>query len=302
MAKKEDEQDEDDELDQDELEAIKEENRNEYDMQLIIAEVIGVIFKTSSPFCLPIVQDLFSGLLTECLTSTEKQKNKFALFVMDDMIEYLGPEILGQHYTTVAQQIIKFCNSQNPAMRQASSYGIGVMAKNAGQFFGAVVNDCLQGLRIAIEYEMPANIKEKKAKVKQFHHARDNAISALGKVIRYQSAVIDINQILPNWIGLLPIKNDVEESKIQNEIFATLLTEQPALVLGESNQRLEHVMVIIGTVLQKKYVDEQTGLKLATFVKNASVDATLGPLVKVVFDNKLAQDAKDRITQAVSAV
>jgi hypothetical protein len=50
---------------------------------------------------------------------------------------------------------------------------------------------CLEGLKIAIDYNMPASIKEKKSKVKQFHHAKDNAISALGKVIRYQTANID---------------------------------------------------------------------------------------------------------------
>lgn len=42
------------------------------------------------------------------------------------------------------------------------------MAKNGGAAFGAVVNDCLQGLKLSIEFEMPASIKEKKAKVKQF--------------------------------------------------------------------------------------------------------------------------------------
>jgi len=38
---------------------------------------------------------------------------------------------------------------------------------------------------------MPASIKEKKSKVKQFGHAKDNAVAALGKIIRYQTANID---------------------------------------------------------------------------------------------------------------
>jgi len=63
------------------------------------------------------VQNLFSSILTETLQSEEKQKNKFALFIMDDMVEFLGPEILKDHYVTVANQIIKFCNSTVPALR-----------------------------------------------------------------------------------------------------------------------------------------------------------------------------------------
>lgn len=59
-----------------------------------------------------------------------------------------------------------------------------------------------------------AKIKEKKSKAKQFYHAKDNAVSALGKVIRYQTANIDAGTIIPEWLNLLPIKNDVEEAKI----------------------------------------------------------------------------------------
>ncbi len=46
LAKNEDAEDEDDQLDQEELEIIKEDNNNEYDLQLSIAEIFGIIFKT----------------------------------------------------------------------------------------------------------------------------------------------------------------------------------------------------------------------------------------------------------------
>jgi hypothetical protein len=45
-------------------------------------------------------------------------------------------------------------------------------------------------------------------------HAKDNAVSALGKIIRYQHATTDAASLIPNWLNLLPIKNDVEEAKI----------------------------------------------------------------------------------------
>lgn len=66
---------------------------------------------------------------------------------MDDMVEYLGPEVLGDHYRNVAVQIIKFCSSPVAALRQAAAYGIGVMAKNGGAAFATVANDCLLGLK-----------------------------------------------------------------------------------------------------------------------------------------------------------
>lgn len=44
-----------------------------------------------------------------------------------------------------------------------------------------------------------------------FNCARDNAISALGKIIKHQSAnVSDIESLVDFWIYQLPIKNDTD--------------------------------------------------------------------------------------------
>jgi hypothetical protein len=70
LAKKDETADEEDgEVDKDELEAIREENKNEYDLQLSIAELIGVLFKTHPQLSSSIVQDLFNTLLRESLES-----------------------------------------------------------------------------------------------------------------------------------------------------------------------------------------------------------------------------------------
>jgi len=103
MAKNDDVEDEDDLIDQDDLEIIKEENKSEYDLQLSIAEILGIMFKTHGPLCGNLLTELFNNILPSALSSEEKQKNKFALFLMDDMVEFLGPDLLGQHYVTVAQ-------------------------------------------------------------------------------------------------------------------------------------------------------------------------------------------------------
>ena len=97
------------------------------------------------------------------------------------------------------------------------------MAEKAGPHFSMISNDCLQGLKIAIEIQMPPQVKEKKSKVKQFMHAKDNAVSALGKIIKFQSATVDAASLIPNWLSLLPIKNDIDEAKNMNELLTTFL-------------------------------------------------------------------------------
>ncbi len=107
MAKKggeEQEDEEDEEEYEDDKEMIKEENRSEYDLQLSISEIIGTIFKTHKDKVSNLLNLLFTTVLPGALLQTEvKDKTKFVLFILDDMVEFLGPQILGQHYITVSE-------------------------------------------------------------------------------------------------------------------------------------------------------------------------------------------------------
>jgi hypothetical protein len=51
------------------------------------------------------------------LTSEIKDKQKFALFILDDMVEFLGPDVLKEKFIEVANQIIKLCASADSGIR-----------------------------------------------------------------------------------------------------------------------------------------------------------------------------------------
>lgn len=51
MLKDTDAEEDDEPFDKDDLEVVKEENNNEYDLQLSIAEMIGILFKTHGSMC-----------------------------------------------------------------------------------------------------------------------------------------------------------------------------------------------------------------------------------------------------------
>ena len=84
-------EDEDDVLDADDLALIKEENSNEFDLQIAAAELMGVLFKTHSQFVSGLVQRLRTEINPACFSATEQKRFKVALFILDDMIEHLGP-------------------------------------------------------------------------------------------------------------------------------------------------------------------------------------------------------------------
>ena len=155
---------EDDQLDEEDLLVLKEENKNEQQLQLDLGEIIGVLFKTHKDHCSNLVQKLISTILPEIAKQEGKQKTKLLLFILDDMIEFLGPVFLGPMYPQIVNQICSHSSSKFAAIRQASVYGIGMVAQHGGEAFAALSQLCLQSTKTAIEYQMDGSVKEKKSK------------------------------------------------------------------------------------------------------------------------------------------
>jgi len=142
---------------------------------------------------------------------------------------------------------------------------------------------------------MPPTTKGKQSKEKQFYHARDNAVSAIAKVIKYQNTTIDVTQYLPSFLEQLPIKHDVEEAKFCNELLSEMLLNDAGAVCGSSGERLEQVVMILGEICQKKYADEATLKRLGAFVQKASGDANF----VAVCEAKLKEESKIRLQEVV---
>ena len=176
---------EEDRLDDEDLAVLKEENKNEHELQIALAEIFGTLFKTHKEFCRELVQKLWQEVLPAAAKHGTKHTMKFVLFIFDDMVEFLGPEFLGPIFPEIVNQICSYASSKFSAIRQAAVYGIGMIAQHGGTAFSTSSLQCLQSLKAAISYPMDNATKEKKSKHMQYNHARDNAIAALGKIVKY---------------------------------------------------------------------------------------------------------------------
>jgi importin-5 len=135
------------------------------------------------------------------------------------MVEHLGPNYFSpEDYNTIVQTVCSFAQNKSASLRQASAYGIGVIAQYGGHGFITHADFCLASLRSAVDYQMSAKVQEKKSKQDQFHHARDNAIASIGKVIKFQREYIqsrpELGPITKYWIDNLPITHDVQEGQL----------------------------------------------------------------------------------------
>lgn len=234
--KEEEAEDEDDALDQEDLNLLKEEGNNEYDLQLAAAELIGSLFKTHQSMVAEIVQTLRTTTLNDAFSSNIQKRMKFGLFILDDMVEYLGPTYFSpDDYNTIVQTVVKFANNKSASLRQASAYGIGLIAQHGGASFASHSEVCLKALEESVNFQMSGKVNSKKAKSTQFYHARDNAIASIGKVLKYQKALIQSNaaiyeKLAQFWISLLPITHDVEEAQLQYQFLGEFITQEPEVL------------------------------------------------------------------------
>lgn len=235
-------------------------------------------------------------MLPEVAKQDTKPKQKFLLFILDDMVEYLGPDFLGPLYPQIVGQICNYTNSKYAAIRQASVYGIGMVAQHGGNAFAPLSQQCLLSLKTAIDFPIDAATKEKKSKATQFYHARDNAIAALGKILKHQSGCVPMNDLVPFWMSNLPLTHDMEEAHIANKFLAEAMLKGPQFILGNNAERLEKLVMILGEICWKKQCEPETLDMLSVVIANMSQDVNVAGTFKTLCETKLSEEHRGRIT------
>lgn len=118
-------------LDDEDHEIFDEEIKQEEEVQVAISELIGIIFKTHTDLSLPLAEYLISNILPSVLNpGLSENTYKFAIFLIDDMVEYLGFTRLQNHWEMFGKVLMGFCSEKSCELRQAACYGLGVYAEN----------------------------------------------------------------------------------------------------------------------------------------------------------------------------
>ena len=107
---------------------------------------------------------------------------------------------------------LQYAMDKEMDVRQSAVFGIGACAVTMGVAFKPVVSQAMSNLLKVIT--APESREEANAP------ATDNAISAVGKIIKHVGPALsggkgmeDMNLIAPKWLSWLPCSSDVEESQ-----------------------------------------------------------------------------------------
>ena len=194
------------------LMAIEDDQRLLSDMN----KAFHAIFKNHGSAFLPSWERLMSTY-ERFLSSADATQRQWGLCIMDDILEYCGPES-SRYANYISQPLISGCQDSSPAIRQAAVYGIGVAAHHGGpawtQFLTGSVPFLFQVTQVA------------DARSEDNVYATENACAAIAKLLHYNpSSVGETQNVITQWVETLPIVNDEEAAPYAYAYLAELIDQ-----------------------------------------------------------------------------
>jgi hypothetical protein len=198
-------------------------------------------------------------------------EQKIAIYLIDDLIEYIGQEKLSNNIWDMIYQIItKKVTSTDNSIKQASAYGIGIFAiytkKNFNKYGQGLIDSLNNSLLLASSSKNNVNKNDHK---EDFLIAFDNIIAALGKIIynQFNSKIVQdrISELIEKWIINLPIKYDESEYELQHEWMVNLFFKKRHLI---PIKYYSHYFESLADIYQSKYSNKNIDKQIEQIFNN----------------------------------
>jgi len=186
----------------------------------------------------------FYALLQPTRSVSDRQ---WALCVFDDVIQFTG-----SHSHRYSQFFLsRMADSvQDPSaeIRQAASYGFGVMGMNGGQVYARACAEALPRLF--------ATISASDSRSPENNTATENSISAVTKILKYNNSCVDnLDKLHQVWFSWLPIHEDTEETPHVYGYLCDLIESNNPVIIGQDNSHVPDVIKLFADAFAKSSIE-----------------------------------------------
>ena len=240
-----------------------------------IADIMGILLKTHKQIADEIINRIIKEIIPTYFNSQDMFDVKMSLSISDDLIEYIGQDMLGNDtWNFMCQIITKLVTNNDARIRRAASYGIGNFAKFTSNNFDNYAEGLLNALYNAMNIKDSENNnntnnnkkeenEEEEEEENDYGLAFDNMVVALGKIINYQSSSkivqSSLSDIITKWIMNLPIKYDEEEQKEQHGWLVDIFLNKRELI---PQNCFMHYFAVLTKIYNTKSSDDNINQKI----------------------------------------
>jgi hypothetical protein len=259
---------EDDQSQEEVMEDIKDQISELESVLTSLSDFFGSLFETHKKLTLELVEKIIKQYLPIYFKEESSNFEKtLGLLLVDDMAEFLQQDLLENIWGQIEQIMIKYSAHSHYEVRNAACYGLGVFSQFTKHDFSNYGKDILTALTNVIK--LPIDKSLTKTDRENYKFAKDNAVSALGKIIKHhgQEFPTELDNLIDFWVNSLPVTQDKEEGKICNKFLLEILMKEPNKVLGSGNKNLGQIIVILAKGYKTDSTDDDMDKNIDSFVQ-----------------------------------
>ena len=271
-----DEEEDDDSTEMENLQNIKDEIDEIENVVTSFTDVVGAIFKSHKELSLPIIKKMLTEVLPKYLNDTSSNfEKKMGLFILDDMVEFLGQQLLSEVWASIVKIYLPFIESPICELRQAASYGLGQFVEHTKENYEPYANDIYNALQRGLL--VPGDGADED----EYLSAQDNIVTAIGKMIKFQGKCYNISQLVPQWLSHLPILNDTVESPGMHDLLCDIIMTNPSVVFGANNENVSKVIRVLCKIAESsKLSNKDIDKKIEKILLEMKGNDTFKPFIE----------------------
>ena len=240
------------------------------------SDCIGSIFKSHKELSLEIAKKMISDVLPKYfLEKASAFEKKMGLFIMDDMVEFLGQELLNEIWPNIAKILVTFIDVTNCELRQAASYGLGEFIKHTKVNYEQYANDILTILGKGLLVSSDGQTTD------EYGQAQDNIVTAIGKLIKFQgNHYSNLTEIIDKWLEHLPIIHDINESAGMHNLLCDIILEKSDMIFGDNNKNVPKIIRVLCKIIDTRYSNNEINEKIIKILNAIKDNSSLAPCVE----------------------
>jgi HEAT repeat protein len=215
-----------------------------------VSDVLHAAFGTHKEMVVPYFEKLLPHLIKLLEPNRPYPDYQWALCIFDDLIEFGGLASL-KYQRIFLTPMVNALGHQMPEVRQAAAYGFGIMGMFGGNGYAQACAEAIPFLAKMIGAPDARSDESNMA-------ATENAIAAVGKILKFNNSMVDVGAVVPTFISWLPVWEDKEECPHVYGYLCDLIESNNPVAMGDNGANVPHLIAIVVDAFRLSALEEET--------------------------------------------